>query len=123
MAAPTASAQTITQLENKRTHILGLIRADNAERQGVLDRMGHGYAMRACSRLKHFSHRKGDALAERLAKVEARLEKLGWLDPARPKPIERTQEEGLRHYCQVMGLDYEETAAKIKARESSEMAN
>ena len=38
---------------------------------------------------------------------------LGWRDSKKPVEPERTEEEQMRHYCEVMGMSYEEEMAKI----------
>jgi len=112
-----------TRLEAKRTRILALIAKDTARVGQVLENMGHGYAMRSYHRLKKMSSRVSDELSERLATVEAELTALGWRDPSKPVVAERTEEEKMRHYCQVMGLDYEEATASIKAQETAVTAH
>lgn len=110
-----------TRLEAKRTRILALIAKDNDRAGRVFDGLGHGYAMRAYSRLKHMSSRVGDELNARLVEVEAALSALGWRDPLKPVEVERSEEEKMRFYCQVMGLDYETTMGEIKARKTAEI--
>lgn len=107
------------RLEAKRDRILASIAKDTARAGWVLDNMGHGYAMRAYHRLKKMSSRVSDELSERLAAVETELKALGWQDPKKPVVAERTEEQGMRHYCQVMGLNYEEVTAQIKAGETA----
>lgn len=110
------------QLEAKRERILALIAKDTARAGRVVDGLGHGYAMRAYSRLKHMSNRVGDELKDRLDAVEKELLGLGWADPStRPVPP-RTPTQILFHYCEVMELNFEEEMAKINARESGEIA-
>lgn len=111
-----------TRLEAKRERILAAIGKDNARAGRVFDNLGHGYAMRAYSRLKHMSSRVGDELSERLATVEKELTALGWHDPKKPVEVERTAEEQMRHYCEVMGESYEAVMAQRKALETAEIA-
>ena len=111
-----------TRLEAKRARILALIAKDCARAGRVFDGLGHGYAMRAYHRLKTMSSRIGDELNARLVAVEGELAKLGWRDPLKPVEVERSEEEKMRFYCQVMGLDYETTMREIKARETAENA-
>lgn len=110
------------RLEAKRERILASIVKDNARAGKEFDNLGHGYAMRAYSRLKHMSSRVGDELSERLATVEKELTTLGWRNPSKPVEAARTEQEQMRHYCEVMGLNYEEVMAQIKERETTEIA-
>jgi hypothetical protein len=117
------SKQDLRQrLEAQRERILTAIAKDTARAGRVFDGLGHGYAMRAYSRLKKMSHRVGDELSERLEAVEKELKALGWYDPRKPVEAERTEEEQMRHYCEVMGLRYEEEMAKRNAPETAEVA-
>ena len=112
-----------TRLEAKRERILASIAKDNARAGKVFDGLGHGYAMRAYSRLKHMSSRVGDELSARLEAVEKELTALGWQDPSKPRPVPRTPTQELCHYCEVMGLNFEEELAKLYPQESAEIAH
>lgn len=111
-----------TRLEAKRERILALIAKDNTRAGKVFDNLGHGYAMRAYSRLKHMSSRVGDELSERLEQVEKALAELGWEDPSKPRPAPRTPTQELCHYCEVMGLNFAEELAKLYPQETTEIA-
>lgn len=112
-----------TRLEVKRERILVQIQKDNDRQSRVFERLGFGYAMRAYSRLKHSSNRRGDELKERLDSVEKALLALGWEDPSKPRPVPRTPTQELFFYCEVMGLNFEEELAKSNARQSSQIAH
>lgn len=112
-----------TRLEAKRERILVQIKKDNDRQSRVFESLGFGYAMRAYSRLKHSSNRRGDELRERLDSVEKALMALGWEDPSKPRPVERTPMQQLAYYCEVMELDFEEELAKSNARQSAQIAH
>lgn len=102
------------KLEARRERIMGQLTKESARTTKSLSSLGFGYAMRAYSRLKNVSFSKESKLQDRLQEVEAELTGLGWRDPRKPVEPVRTEEEGLRHYCDVMGLDFEEQINKRK---------
>lgn len=103
------------KLEARRERILAQLEKERGRKSVVLDGLGFGYAMRGYSRLKNLSFTKETELQDRLTEAEASLTLLGWRDPRKPVEPVRTEEEQLRHYCDVMGLDFEEQINKQKA--------
>lgn len=97
-------AKTLPQLEQIRTRLLARLATEQQRTTGVVTGLGHGYAMRAYHRLKNLSFGKEDNLRERVEEVERQLRALGWTKPGEAPAVERSEEENLRHYCEVMGL-------------------
>lgn len=93
---------TRPQLEARREKLLDQLAAAGQRSSGVLSRLGHGYAMRAYTRLHKLSFRREDDLKERLEAVERALRELGWRPAGEAPPL--SEAEALRHYREVMGL-------------------